>query len=747
MSKPDRQVYEFGAFRVDPLKRLLLRDGAVVSLTPKAFDILLVLIRNSGEVQEKEELMRAVWHDTVVEENNLTRNISSLRKALGEQPDKHQYVVTIPGRGYCFVAHVIELQGDGVELTMERDGAAPINAREKTDGSLANDGWAATSSGESNSARHFTFFHRRTAWVVVAAALILIFAGAAIGVRHWVSQRQSLARRPEPFQKIRLTKLTNTGDASAAAISPDGKYVAFVRTEGSRQSLWVRHTATASNVRLIAPAVIDYWGLTFTRDGNYIYYVGHEYDQANSALFRVPVLGGLAPQKILDNPDNAVAFSPDGRRLAYISHSSYTAESVLLTAGLDGDGQQKLAVRKAPDFFSPWSAAGLAWSPDGQVIVSAAGALNQHARYLVEVRVAGGEQKALGGRSWADLKRVAWLSDGSGLVMVAKDEPAAPYQLWRFTYSTGEASRITNDLLEYRGVSLTADDHLLVTTQREAMSSIRVSPDANAGQFKQLDPGAGKLSGDDGLAWTPDHRLVYRSDASGQSEVWIAEAGGGVVKQLTLNAKVKGPLSVSPDGHSIIFSSNRTGIEHIWRTGIDGGAPQQLTRGSGEIYSSLSPDGRWLIYQQQDSQSLGQRLWKMPLQGGEARLLTSEPSYRPAVSPDSRWVAYFYMDQSHWGIAITPLTGGAPVKRFRIPSSVVERVVRWTTDGKALAYIDDRDGASNIWLQPIDGGAPRQLTDFKAGRILYFDWSRDGQRLAISRGAVTSDIVMIDNLK
>lgn len=200
MSKPARQVYEFGAFRVDPLKRLLLRDGAVVSLTPKAFDILLVLIRNSGEVQDKEELMRAVWPDTVVEENNLTRNISSLRKALGEQPDKHQYVVTIPGRGYCFVAQVTELQGDGVERTMERGDSAPIYAREKTNGLLANDGWAASPSGESNSARLFTFFHRRTAWVAPAAALIFFLAGAAIGARHWISQRQSLARRTEPFQ-------------------------------------------------------------------------------------------------------------------------------------------------------------------------------------------------------------------------------------------------------------------------------------------------------------------------------------------------------------------------------------------------------------------------------------------------------------------------------------------------------------------------------------------------------------------
>jgi DNA-binding winged helix-turn-helix (wHTH) protein/tetratricopeptide (TPR) repeat protein len=101
-----KQLYEFGPFQVDPEKELLLREGEAVPLTPKTFQILLVLIRNRKEVVTKDDLLKAVWPDTFVEEANLSRNIFLLRKALGESPQDHRYVVTVPGRGYRFAEEV-----------------------------------------------------------------------------------------------------------------------------------------------------------------------------------------------------------------------------------------------------------------------------------------------------------------------------------------------------------------------------------------------------------------------------------------------------------------------------------------------------------------------------------------------------------------------------------------------------------------------------------------------------------------
>lgn len=120
MSQQTERQYEFGPFRIDPLKRLLLRDGQAVALASKSFDTLLLLVERRGEVMLKDELMQRLWPDTTVEENNLTQQISALRRALGERAAEHRYIVTVPGRGYGFVSDVREVCGEGADLILEQ---------------------------------------------------------------------------------------------------------------------------------------------------------------------------------------------------------------------------------------------------------------------------------------------------------------------------------------------------------------------------------------------------------------------------------------------------------------------------------------------------------------------------------------------------------------------------------------------------------------------------------------------------
>jgi DNA-binding winged helix-turn-helix (wHTH) protein len=107
-----KNLYSFGPFRVDSANRLLLRDGQPVYLTPKAFDTLLVLVGHGENLVHKDELIRRVWPDTVVEENNLSQSISALRKALRDTGSDHQYIVTVPGSGYRFAAQVNLVSGE-----------------------------------------------------------------------------------------------------------------------------------------------------------------------------------------------------------------------------------------------------------------------------------------------------------------------------------------------------------------------------------------------------------------------------------------------------------------------------------------------------------------------------------------------------------------------------------------------------------------------------------------------------------
>ncbi|HJQ69760.1 MAG TPA: transcriptional regulator [Blastocatellia bacterium] len=115
MVKSDKQLYKFDKFQIDAVKRVLTRDDAIVQLPPKAFDVLLALVEHNQYVIEKDELMRMVWGERIVEENNLTRHISTLRKALEESPNDHRFIVTVPGRGYSFVASVESVPINGSE--------------------------------------------------------------------------------------------------------------------------------------------------------------------------------------------------------------------------------------------------------------------------------------------------------------------------------------------------------------------------------------------------------------------------------------------------------------------------------------------------------------------------------------------------------------------------------------------------------------------------------------------------------
>ena len=176
MNQPAKHFYEFGPFQLDTAERLLLRDGEEVSLTPKVFDLLLVLVKNRGHIFEKDELMKAIWPDAVVEETNLTRNISTLRKALGESSDAHSYIETIPWRGYRFVASVKEVTNNNTKTAITVQ-ASPSALRE-TEGQTSRSGEANAASPVSNVASLGARIGRRQ---VAAGAIAL----ALLAVSSW----------------------------------------------------------------------------------------------------------------------------------------------------------------------------------------------------------------------------------------------------------------------------------------------------------------------------------------------------------------------------------------------------------------------------------------------------------------------------------------------------------------------------------------------------------------------------------
>jgi Tol biopolymer transport system component/DNA-binding winged helix-turn-helix (wHTH) protein len=750
MSGQEKHLYDFGPFRLDPVKRRLLRDGEPVALTPKAFETLLALVQQSGKTVEKDDLMRRVWPDAAVEENNLNQNITALRKCLGDSRQASRYIATIPGLGYRFVAEVQTVPVVGTRQAGDLQGRTPPGVEEGVgQGDNGRAESAGLYAGGEENAAHAPTTHapgeadhvspKPKSTVALSAFALLIVAATAYA--FW-GYRKAVVPGPaaSAASEIEVTALTRTGTTGRAAISPDGRYIIYSVAGAGRESLWLRQASASSAQQIVPPARAEYTGLTFSRDGNHLYFVRAETNGSVRSLYRMPALGGVST-KLLDDVHSPITLSPDGGRMAFVRNSG--GRSALLTADADGGNQRALASRPAPDNFKV-----PAWSPDGKVIACSAGSRDRYDFHnsVVAVRVEDGSQSLASPKEWGWTGWVEWLSDGSGLLLTASEQPEGMDQIWQISYPEGAARRITSDSNRYRTISLTSDSRTLVAVLSEFSSDIWVAPEADAARAHKITFGTGAYLD---VCYTPDGRIVYSSQAGGGWDIWVMNADGSGQRQLTADAGVNAHPTVSPDGRHIVFASNRAGTFNIWRMDGDGGNPVRLTAGGGEKFPHWSPDGRWVVYNSVSPDENLYSLWKVSVEGGEPARLTDSDSERPAVSPDGRRVASFHRDASAaggYGVVVTPFDGGPPERTFAVPQDVVPLpFVRWSPDGQSLTYTAHRDGISNIWAQPLAGGPAKQLTDFKSEGRLRFDWSRDGKQLVLSRHVWTSDLVLIRN--
>jgi eukaryotic-like serine/threonine-protein kinase len=751
MEKKTKRLYEFGRFRLDPDEMVLLLDGKPFYLKPKLLETLLVLVQDRGRILDKDTLMRRLWQDAFVEEANLTVNISALRKALRQSEGGEQFIETVPRRGYRFVADVQEVLLEDTELVIseyattritivESDSSgeelpAPLPELEPPDASREREADILPRALDASRGR------RRK--ITVSAAIVL-----AIGVLIGATWLYRFVRRQpaDRLQTMSITRLTTVGKVTQVAISPDGKYVAYVVKDGDKQSLWVSHVPTSSNITIVPPAEVLYQGLAFTPDGNHIDFVKAEKNSAKGSLYQIAVLGGAA-KKLFDDLASAVSFSPDGSRIVFLR--GYPSETVMVIANADGSDEQKLASRNAPDSYEV-SANGPSWSPDGHLIACFAMGHNEKTSYsnVVLLRSGDGVEEKIYPTQWLSAEGLAWCPDGSGLLIAASDDSATYQQIWHLSYPGGALQRITNDVHGYVGIGTTADSRALITMQRNVVSSIWVAPNGDARQARQIS--SGTFDGRNGFSWMPDGRIVYTSRMSGTKDIdlWIMDADGGNTRQLTIDSGMNYAPSVSSDGRSVVFVSNRSGNFGVWTMDIDGENQKQLTSGFFDFEPQCTPDGKWVVFVREDSGK--PMVWKVPFEGGTPVRLADGYSISPAISPDGKLVACNYVKESEGAVyrtALIPIDGGPPLKFFDLPPDIVyQSFIHWTPDGRALTYAGIR-GNAKVWLQSLEGGPPKELTDFRSDSIWYFDWSRDGKQLACSRGGSTSDVVLMRDFR
>jgi Tol biopolymer transport system component len=581
--------------------------------------------------------------------------------------------------------------------------------------------------------------------LAIAALGILALIAAVLVTGRRAHDGQHAASRSAAFDAMRMTNLTGTGRVRAAAISPDGKYVVYANENAGKQSLWVRQVATASDMQILPPG-FPIAGVTFSPDGNYIYYTRSEKDaRTYSILFRMPVLGG-EPTKLIFDVDTKVTLSADGKQLAFVRGYPTDNLEALMIANSDGSGERRLAESKGPVEFI---ATGPAWSPDGKLIALAARGTEGGGEFILGAEVAGGEPKPIGGRRWATIQGLSWLPDGQGLVVAAADKAGEPCQVWLMDYPGGEARRITNDLNTYQSVSVTGDSRSLVTVQVGGYSNLWIVPVAG-GVGRQVT--SGRLEQIDQIRWSQSGKIVCRVIRDGVAGLWVFDPDAGGRRLEVGSALVSEPI-LTADGSQMLFTSARgDGVAHVWKIAADGGQPTQLTQGKGEQLGDVDPKGRWFYYRSVGSDG---GVWRQALDPNAtpARVLSGITVLGSIVSHSGEQIGYVHFqpagDRLVIRFSVSPIDDqgdiGPPTATYDPVPGVTEG--RWGYRDEDNAVLVTRDGVSNILSDGFRDELTKPITHFETGRILSFDISPDGKQLAIGRGDVIGDAVLLADFR
>ncbi len=589
-----------------------------------------------------------------------------------------------------------------------------------------------------------TAARRRRIVAIVGSAVVLtaILAAAAL----WQATRGDSATASRPFDSMRLTRLTTSGSAIQAALSLDGRYVAYVLSRDGKQSLWLRQIATTSNVPLVQPDEARPFGLTFAPDGNHVYYVDAR-DAIKRNLYQIPILGG-GSRLILEGVDSPVTFSPDGKQLAFIRSHLDEGTSAVMLANIDGMSLRALATRKRPVRFLPL---GIAWSPGGQRIAATGGNNEDLRGEIVVVDAAHGTESRLPIPEWQQVIRLAWLPDGRSLLVNAQESAAEnSTQIFVVSYPSGSARRLTNDLNSYSGLSVAPDGKSFVTIRNERRVTLWTVPVDDPSKAVAVTSEATGDEGGRGLAWVPDGRIVYTTETSGNPEIWIMNADGSRRVQLTTNPGQDVSPRVTPDGRQIVFVSDRDGRLRVWRMGLDGaGATRVSSDILGGVPAFISGDGKWIYYDVPGGEAR-----RVSINGGQSEVVfsrdllarLSEPLppvfHQSMPSPDGSAIAGHYVIERGERMAVIPTAGGA-MKRFE----AMPAVGTWSPDGQALVYVATTNGVSNLMRQPLSGGLPSPLTKFTSEQIFGYALSPDQKQVAMVRGRVSSDVVLVSDVR
>jgi Tol biopolymer transport system component len=565
-----------------------------------------------------------------------------------------------------------------------------------------------------------------------AALLVLVAAG--FGIYSLLPHKKVL-----PVEQMSIENLTNNGHVSLARISPDGKYLLHVLDENGLQSLWLRHIPTGSNTQVVTPAATRYSGLTFSPDGNYIYFVRREdSEQAIASLYDAPMLGGT-PRLLIKDVDSPIAFSPDGQRFAYLHQHGDSTVTDLKIASRDGTFERDLFHHKdiVTDSLS------LSWSPDGKSIaIPIVLPTSQDLGGFLVVDVVTGETKQTAIVKDRIYFEPAWLPDGSALLVSATSAANGflRNQLGIVSYPGGEFRLLTTDTNDYVHPSISADGQNIAASQVHPKYEIQIAPAASPEKLTPVKLASNLPTWS--WNWTPDSQLLIIQGP----DIRMVNPSGGNRVVFSEPRYAMDQVASCGNGRYVVFRTlGRSGGSEVnlWRVDSNGTNLLRLSSGANDRVPVCSNDGKWLYYIDAAENHF---LKRVPIDGGAPETIIKSPAEPYNLAPDGKTVATFEAREADHTVmlAMYSLEDGKKSSLEFDPRALPGLV--FMPSGKAVAYVVREKGVDNLWIQPLDGSARRQLTHFTSDRIAGYAFSKDGAQLGINRGHADSDAVLLRNI-
>lgn len=717
--------YEFSHFQLDPEQKILLCDGERVQINPKTFQMLLVLVEADGRVVSKDELRVRVWPDVVVEESNLTKNMSALRRALGNGSESAELIETIPKVGYRLRAEIRR-----------------VNAQtEVADGVIAAGDTEAVKDREPNAAKDSSHnaVNKPVRWRWLWTGLVVTIAiGAVVGWK-WRRPRTALPEVDE-FAPVRLTH--HIARDLNPSYSPDGKRIAFNSNRDGLPAIYVMNP-DGSDVRKISGDSLHCFVPSWSADGTKAHFLAKD-SSGKDAFYEVnPDDGGFTKL-----PSPYSTFSPDGKKIVMtrsLSADSPMGSTEIFVAHADGSNEVRLTNNDRLDTDPAWSPDGMriafscfpdgfveggqnnseicvmnadggntirltnhpvwdnapTWSPDGTRIAFHSSRSCKGDLIAIHVMNADGSNVMQLTECQNFVSLGSWSPDGKRLVYASDRDGNA--EIYSINADPSHQTNICKNPAEDREPVWSHDGRKIAfISNRDGKDSLFVMDANGNNQHKLISDIVSRPS------WSPDdRRIAFAATWAGSIDIYIANADGSGIAQLTHSPEHGNEPVWSPDGTKILFQSNDNEIIRLCVMNADGSGLTRISNSpEHEWQHDWSPDGQQIVFTRSRNHAVQRDIWMMNANGGNPHLLAFAPGNDeflfPRFAPDGQRIAFqrratsplqidvWVMNADGSGhTRLTHLGGGSPA---------------WSPDGKKIVFHSGkRTGNSEIYIMDVAG--------------------------------------------